>query len=94
MCLIVGDNTLKLNLVHLFWGLYLSYSVLSLMILHNDMAWETLRGLIETSVIFFLITTRVYNTRETKLIHAAWIIAGIITTVTLFPARRQTVTAA
>lgn len=83
VCLIVGDNTLKLNLVHLFWGLYLSYSVLSLMILHNDMAWETLRGLIETSVIFFLITTRVYNTRETKLIHAAWIIAGIITTVTL-----------
>ena len=63
VCLIVGDNTLKLNLVHLFWGLYLSYSVLSLMILHNDMAWETLRGLIETSVIFFLITTRVYNTR-------------------------------
>lgn len=83
VCLVVGDNTMKFNLVHLFMGLYLSYSVGSLMILHNDMAWETFRGLLETAVIFYLITTRAFNSRENKLINTAWILAGIITTVTL-----------
>jgi len=79
-----GKNEFQFNLVHLFMGLYITYSIGSLFLLHDANAWVNLRGIIETSALLYLISIRVYNQREKEVFLYAWVIAGIISVAAMF----------
>ena len=79
--LFLGKTKIKLNMVHFLLGLYVLYSVASLFILRDQQAVVTLRATLQTSLIFFLITSKIYNEREINLFVTSWIVVGIMTTV-------------
>lgn len=81
--LFVGRDRLRLNSVHLFLGLYVVYSLFSWFIIRTDGAYTTLRGILEISLIFVMITSRVYNEREGNFLFNSWIVVGVITTVSV-----------
>ncbi|MEG2381407.1 MAG: O-antigen ligase family protein, partial [Oscillospiraceae bacterium] len=81
IALFIGENKIKLNVVHFFLFLYVVYSLSSIFILHDENAWTNLRGILETTVIFTLISTRIYNKREKNLILNSWIIVGAISVI-------------
>jgi len=78
--LFIGKTRLKFNSIHFLLGIYLLYSIGSLFLLKSEGAIVILRGTIETSAIFFLITLKVYNKRESDLLIYSWVIVGLITT--------------
>ncbi|MFA7636500.1 MAG: O-antigen ligase family protein [Monoglobales bacterium] len=85
LALFIGEETeIRFNILHLFIGLYLIYSISSLFLLSNENAWVNLRGIIETTALLYLVTIRVYNQREKKLLIDSWLIAGIITVAAMF----------
>ncbi len=81
--LFVGRDRLRLNSVHLFLGLYVVYSLFSWFIIRTDGAYTTLRGILEISLIFVMITSRVYNKREGNFLFNSWIVVGVITTASV-----------
>jgi len=81
--LFFGKNQLRLNIVHLFLALYVVYSIGSLFLLRDENAWVNLRGILETSVLLFLISSRIYNRREKNIIINSWILVGVITVATM-----------
>jgi O-antigen ligase len=78
LSLFIGKNELKLNFVHLMLSLYVIYSIGSLFLLRDLNAWENLRGILETTLLFLLITSRIYNKREKSFLLNAWVIVGVI----------------
>lgn len=85
LALFLGEEKeLRLNMVHLFLGLYIIYSISSLFLLYDQNAWVNLRGILETTALLFLISIKIYNQREKKLFINAWLIAGIATVAAMF----------
>lgn len=83
IALFIGENKLKFNIVHLMLCLYVIYSISSLFLLRDLNAWENLRGILETTLLFILITSRIYNEREKNLILNGWVIVGVISVFTM-----------
>ncbi len=78
------ESDLRLNIIHLFLALYVVYSIGSMFLLRDENAWVNLRGILETSIILYLISTRIYNQREKELIINSWILVGLITVIAMF----------
>lgn len=76
--LFVGENEIKPNSVHLAWIAYLIYSFSSLFHLREEISIDTLRGIVETTALAFLISLRVYNSREKRYIYNIWLLTGAI----------------
>jgi len=79
--LFLGTSKMQFNIVHFLLAIYVVYSISSLFFLRDATAVVTLRGTFETSIIFFLVTSRVYNEKEKNLIIYSWLVVGIITTI-------------
>ncbi len=78
--LFMGKTGLKFNSIHFLLGVYLLYSIGSLFVSKSEGAIVILRGTLETSAIFFLITLKVYNKAESELLIFSWVIVGLMTT--------------
>lgn len=78
------EKKIQFNMVHFFLGLYIIYSIASLFVLYDENSWINLRGILETSALLYLISIKVYNQREKRLFVNAWLVAGIITVLTMF----------
>ena len=78
--LFTGKVRLKFNSIHFLLAIYLLYSIGSLFLSKSEGAIVILRGTIETSAIFFLITLKVYNKKESELLMYSWVIVGLMTT--------------
>lgn len=78
--LFMGKTRLKFNSIHFLLGVYLLYSIGSLFVSKSEGAIVILRGTLETSAIFFLITLKVYNKAESELLIFSWVIVGLMTT--------------
>ncbi len=78
--LFIGKTRLKFNSIHFLLGVYLLYSIGSLFVSKSEGAIVILRGTLETSAIFFLITLKVYNKAESDLLIFSWVIVGLMTT--------------
>ncbi len=78
--LFMGKTMLKFNSIHFLLGVYLLYSIGSLFVSKSEGAIVILRGTLETSAIFFLITLKVYNKAESDLLIFSWVIVGLMTT--------------
>ncbi len=78
--LFMGKTRLKFNSIHFLLGAYLLYSIGSLFVSKSEGAIVILRGTLETSAIFFLITLKVYNKAESELLIFSWVIVGLMTT--------------
>ncbi len=78
--LFTGKTRLKFNSIHFLLAIYLLYTIGSLFLSKSEGAIVILRGTIETSAIFFLITLKVYNKKESELLMYSWVIVGLITT--------------
>lgn len=76
--LFIGDNEIKLNSVHLIWMLYMIYSISTLFWLRDESAIDTFRGLAEVTALAMLVSMRVYNSREKRIINNAWLMVGAI----------------
>lgn len=81
--LFLGTRKMQFNIVHFLLAIYVVYSISSLFFLRDERAVVTLRGTFETSIIFFLVTSRVYNEKEKNLIVYSWLVVGIITTIVM-----------
>jgi O-antigen ligase len=77
-------SEIQFNIVHLFIGLYVIYSISSLFLLYDANAWVILRGNIETTALLYIISFRIYNEKEKKALFNSWLIAGIITLAAMF----------
>ena len=79
--LFVGKSRLRLNSMHLFLGVYLVYSIFSWFLVRSETAFAVVRGLMETSLVFVLITANIYNEREGEMLYNCWFLIGIFTMV-------------
>lgn len=79
--LFVGRSRLRLNSMHLFLGIYLVYSIFSWFLSRSETAFAVTRGLMETSLVFVLITANIYNEREEAMLYNCWLIIGVFTMV-------------
>lgn len=76
--LFIGDNEIRLNSVHLIWMLYMIYSISTMFWLRNESAIDTFRGLTEVTALAMLVSMRVYNSREKRIINNVWLMVGAI----------------
>lgn len=81
--LFIGRERLQLNSMHSFLAIYVVYSIFSWFLIQTENAFVIFRGLLETSMIFAMITVRVYNKREENLLIHSWILVGLVTTVSV-----------
>jgi len=84
VAMFIGEVKLRLNSVHMFLALYVAYTIFSILILNDTNSWENIRGLLEVTAVFMVITSRIYNQREKIWIENSWIIIGIISVAMAF----------
>ena len=75
---LMGKNELVFNYIHLFYTLYILYSVGMLLVYNDTMAMTTTKDMILGLLMLLLITLRVYNAREKEWLETAWILVGIV----------------
>lgn len=76
--LFMGKSELTLNYIHLFYGLYMLYTVGMLVVYSEDISVVTTKDMILGYLMLMLITMRIYNSREKELIETAWIAVGLV----------------
>lgn len=80
--LFVGKTkSLQFNSVHLFYGAYVIFTFCQLIYFNEEIARTTTSDMMQAFLVLMLITIRVYNENEQKLIESAWIIVAIICAV-------------
>lgn len=75
---LMGKNELVFNYIHLFYTLYILYSVGMLLVYNDTMVMTTTKDMILGLLMLLLITLRVYNAREKEWLETAWILVGIV----------------
>jgi len=76
--LFFGEKKITFNSVHLFLALYLTYTLASLYLARDTATFDYLRAMFENSIVIFLVSIRIYNQREKKIIEYSWIVVGVI----------------
>lgn len=76
--LFMGKSELTLNYIHLFYGLYMLYTVGMMVVYSEDISVVTTKDMILGHLMLMLITMRIYNSREKELIETAWIAVGLV----------------
>jgi len=76
--LFMRENKLSFNSVHFFFFLYMIYSFAGLLISRSDYAVDTVKGMFETFIVIILISSKIYNQREKRVIEWTWLIVGLI----------------
>lgn len=80
--LFVGETKpLQLNSVHLFYGAYVIFTFCQLIYFNEEIARTTTSDMMQAFLVLMLVTIRVYNDNEQKLIETTWIIVAIICAV-------------
>lgn len=74
----LGKHRICLHKVHFWTVMYLLYSVTSLLFSRTHSAMETLRGMAQVYLISILMSMRVYNQREKRLLENVWLLTGFI----------------
>ena len=74
----LGKHRICLHKVHFWTMMYLLYSVTSLLFSRTNGAMETLRGMAQVYLISILMSMRVYNQREKRLLENVWLLTGFI----------------
>lgn len=75
--LLMGKSDLSLNYIHFFYMVYIAYTVIGLIFLHDEMAVTVTRDMILIALTIMLITMRIYNNREKELMETIWFIVGL-----------------
>lgn len=74
----LGKQRLSFNMVHFWTIFYMLYTVFTFLIDSDQVAIETFWSMFQIYLIIILISIRVYNKREKRLIENVWLIIGFI----------------
>lgn len=75
---LMGKSDISLNYVHFCYLIYIIYTISMLFVYSEDNAVVTTKDMVLGTLMFLLISMRIYNNREKELIESAWLIVGII----------------
>lgn len=75
---LMGKSDISLNYVHFCYLIYIIYTVSMLFVYSENNAVVTTKDMVLGTLMFLLISMRIYNNREKELIESAWLIVGII----------------
>lgn len=75
---LMGKSDISLNYVHFCYLIYIIYTISMLFVYSDSKAVVTTKDMALGTLMFLLISMRIYNNREKELIETAWLIVGII----------------
>lgn len=75
---LMGKSDISLNYVHFCYLIYIIYTISMLFVYSDNKAVVTTKDMALGTLMFLLISMRIYNNREKELIETAWLIVGII----------------
>ncbi len=75
---LMGKSDISLNYVHFCYLIYIIYTISMLFVCSDSKAVVTTKDMALGTLMFLLISMRIYNNREKELIETAWLIVGII----------------
>lgn len=76
--LIFGKKQYSFNSVHLFFALYVIYTIAAMFISRDEGTMKMLQALLQNAMIIVLVSMRVYNEREEKIFEYAWLMVGVV----------------
>ncbi len=75
--ILMGKSELAFNYIQFFYAIYILYTVMLLFVFSDEMATVTTKDMVLGLLMMFLITIRIYNSRERELMETAWVIMGV-----------------
>lgn len=76
--MLMGKSEISFNYVHFTYLLYLIYTVSLLFTYSESRAVTTTKDMLLGALMFMLVSMRIYNAREQRLMESAWLAVGII----------------
>ena len=76
--MLMGKSEISFNYVHFTYVFYLIYTVSLLFVYSESRAVITTKDMLLGALMFMLISMKIYNEREKRLMESAWLIVGII----------------
>ncbi len=77
--LFLGETkSIRLNTVHLLYGAYIIFTFFQLLYFRDERAVQSTGEMLQTFLVFLLISMRIYNRYEQELMETCWIIVGFI----------------
>lgn len=76
--ILMGKSELTFHYVHFCYLIYIIYTISMLFVFHDSKAVTTTKDMVLGTLMFLLITARIYTNREREWIESAWLIVGLI----------------
>lgn len=76
--LFMGKSGLTFNYIHFFYGLYVLFTAVLLIVDNDEIAVTTTKDMALGALMLMLITIRIYNAREKEFLENIWLAVGIV----------------
>lgn len=76
--MLMGKSEISFNYIHFTYIFYLIYTVSLLFVFSDQRAIITTKDMLLGALMFLLVSMRIYNGREKRLMETAWLVVGLV----------------